>query len=241
MSNTLKIILLDDELPGLAYLKMLCEQIEGVEIIKVFNNPFEFVSQIEHLEFDIAILDIEMPGLNGLEIALHLQNKPVIFCTAYQQYAADAFDMEAIDYIRKPISADRLKKAIHKAQNYLGSIQERNKMHITVNTHRGKSILYFDTILSVTTSDIDKRDKIALLNDGNSIIIKNISFQKLLKILPSDMFCQVNKKEIIAIKTVNHFVFDQITTSILSEDGKNKIFQLGTSYRNAFLACLGEV
>lgn len=227
-------------MPGLAYLKMLCEQIEDVEIVKVFNNPHEFVNQAEHLEFDIAILDIEMPGLNGLEIAFLLKNKPVIFCTAYQQYAADAFDMEAIDYIRKPISAERLEKAIRKGKKLLNLRQEQSKLHITVNTDKGKSILYFDKILSITTSDIDKRDKNILLSDGNSLVLKNISFEKIMGFLPEDMFCRINKKEIIALNTVSHFVFDQITTTIKSENGKNKVFYLGASYRNHFWAGINK-
>lgn len=79
MERELKCLLLDDELPGLTYLKMLCEQIPGLSVVKSFNDPSRFLEEFPSLEFDFCIIDIEMPQFNGLQIANLLQGKPVIF------------------------------------------------------------------------------------------------------------------------------------------------------------------
>ena len=107
-------MLLEDELPGLTYLKMLCEQIPELEVVRSFNNSTTFLKEIAVLEFDLCILDIEMPGINGLQIASLLKGKPVIFTTAYSEYAAEAFDLDAIDFVRKPIKKERLHQAVLK-------------------------------------------------------------------------------------------------------------------------------
>ncbi|HMK07155.1 MAG TPA: response regulator, partial [Flavobacterium sp.] len=115
MNTKLKCLLLDDELPGLAYLKMLCGQIPELEIIKAFNDPEKLLAAIPMLDFDLLISDIEMPGIDGLSLANSLKGKLIIFATAYKDYAADAFDMDAVDYITKPIKLERLQKAVLKA------------------------------------------------------------------------------------------------------------------------------
>jgi two-component SAPR family response regulator len=112
---------LDDELPGLTYLRRLCEQIPELEVVKAFDNPLKLIESLKDLEFDLCILDIEMPYKNGLEVAIALQHKPVIFTTAYKEYAADAFDLNAVDYIRKPIDKTRLESAVKKALQILGN------------------------------------------------------------------------------------------------------------------------
>lgn len=233
MNTKLRCLLLDDELPGLAYLKALCGQIPYVEIVKAYNNPEKFLAEKSSLDFDLCILDIEMPGQNGLEIARLLHGTPVIFITAYKEYAAEAFDLEAVDYIRKPIQKERFEKAISKAFQLLKDRTTERKF-ISLNTSKGKALIYFDQILYITTADIDKRDKQIML-EQESLLLKNISFEKLLAALPHAEFCQVNKKEIIALKTVQFFSHDEITTSLTDENGKKKTVVLTDNFRSDFL------
>lgn len=103
MTNTIRCVILDDELLAISYLKLLCEQIEGVEVVRVFNNPKYFLEEINDIDCDLCILDIEMPGLNGLQVAELISHKKIIFTTAYKEYAAEAFDLNVVDYVRKPI------------------------------------------------------------------------------------------------------------------------------------------
>ncbi len=233
MNTKIKCLLLDDELPGLTYLKMICEQISGVEVVRAFNNPVKFISESKQLNFDLAIIDIEMPQLNGLQVAQLLAGKPVIFTTAYKEYAAEAFDLNAVDYIRKPIQKERLEKAIQKAIEKINPARA-GKQFIQLNTSQGKSLVFFDQLIFVTTSPADKRDKIAFMENGEELLLKNISFSQLLATLPLQAFCRVNKKEIIAIKTVASFTHDEIITSVV-KDGKPLRFALSESYKEGFL------
>ena len=119
MTTKLKCLLLDDELPALSYIKLLCEELPDVEVVKAFNDPEKFLESISTLDFNVCILDIQMPKHSGLEVAQHLKDKLIIFTTAYKEFAAEAFDLNAVDYIRKPLQKDRFEKAILKAKEIL--------------------------------------------------------------------------------------------------------------------------
>ncbi len=234
MSTKLKCILLDDELPGLTYLKMLCEQLPELEVVKAFNRPDIFLSEVSTLDFDLCIMDIEMPEMNGLQVANLLNGKPVIFTTAYKEYAAEAFDLDAIDYVRKPVTKERLSQAVAKAKNRLLNIKPE-KQFVQLNTDQGKSLLFFDQLCYVKTSEIDSRDKVARLFDGTIITLKNIPFRELLKLLPDEDFVRINKREIISLKAVQVFSFDEITTKLLDASGDKLKLVLSEAYRSDFL------
>lgn len=225
---------MDDELPGLTYLKMLCEQISEIEVVRAFNNPVVFLKECQEIEFDLCILDIEMPEINGLEVAKLLNGKPVIFTTAYRDYAAEAFDLFAVDYVRKPVQMDRLQLAVQKAVKYIQT-EKKSGGFTQLNTDRGKSIIYFDQIAYIKTAEVDSRDKYLKMTDGKGLTLKNISFEKLLELLPKREFCQVNKKEIISVGIVKHFSNDEIVTSIVDQNNKNMVLNLGISFRSDFL------
>jgi DNA-binding LytR/AlgR family response regulator len=226
--------LLDDELPGLTYLRMLCEQIPGLEVVKAYDDPLKLLADRNSQDFDLCILDIEMQGLNGIEVARLLEGKPVIFTTAYKEYAAEAYDLEAIDYIRKPIKKERLEKAIEKALGLFKS-GKSEKQFLSVNSNKGKTLLFFDQILHITTATSDRRDKIVLLNSGEKLLLKNISFEQILFHLPGTHFCRINKKDILALKAIRYFTHDEITTNIETGTGNALIFTLSDAYREAFM------
>lgn len=234
MNTKLKCLLLDDELKGLAYLKMLCEQLPELEVVKAFNNPDLFLTEISTLTFDLCILDIEMPGINGLQVANLLHNKPVIFVTAFKDYAAEAFDLNAIDYVRKPIMKERLQQAVSKAHSHIAKSKSLNPF-IHLNTNQGKTLIFIDQLVYIKAAPIDSRDKLALLSDGSSITLKNISFEKLQELLPANDFARINKKEMLALKAVQLFSFDEITTNISADNGDKLKLVLSDVYRNDFL------
>lgn len=219
MDTKIKCLLLDDELPGLTYLKMLCEQISELEVVKAFNDPQKLLDEVPKLDFDLCISDIEMPGIDGLTLANLLQNKLVIFTTAYKNYAAEAFDIDVVDYITKPVTKERLEKAVAKALERFQK-PEISKKFIHLNTDKGKSLLYFDQIQYIKTALVDSRDKEVHLEDGSLLILKNINFNSLLNQLPNADFCRVNKKEIIAIKAVQYFNHNEITLSFPEKNSK---------------------
>ena len=231
MSPKVKCILLDDELPGLTYLRMLCEQIPGTEVVKVFNDPLKLVGEAAALEYDVCVLDVDMPGLSGLEVARLLQNKPVIFTTTHTRFAAEAFDLDAVDYIRKPIARERLEKAFRKAADRIRKAVPE-KPFLSWNTDKGKALLFFDQIVRITGSPVDKRDKLAILENGERPVLKNISFAQVLAALPADRFCRVNKKDVVALRCVKYYTHDEMLLSV--GKGEEKI-PFSENFRKEFL------
>lgn len=235
MNTKLKCLLLDDELPGLTYLKMLCEQLPELEVVKAFNDPEKLLAEAPFLDFDLCISDIEMPGIDGLSLARLLKDKLVIFTTAYKDYAVDAFDIDAIDYITKPVKKERLQKAVLKALERFSKKAEPSRF-ISLNTDKGKTLLYFNQVVLIKTAVNESRDKEVLLKDGSTILLKNISFDTLLHELPEKDFYRVNKKEIIAIKAVKFFTHNEITLSQHNQNDKSITIILTEKYRPGFLA-----
>lgn len=236
MNPKVKCILLDDELPGLTYLRMLCEQIPGADVVKVFNDPLKLVNEAPQLDFDVCVLDVDMPSLSGLEVARLLQHKPVIFTTAHTQFAAEAFDLDAVDYIRKPIARERLEKAFQKAADRLQKTTPE-KQFLAWNTDKGKALLFFDQIVRITSSEGDKRDKQAMLENGERPVLKNISFAQLLAALPADRFCRVNKKDVVALRSVKYYTHDEILLSTAT--GEEKL-PFSENFRKVFLEKMGR-
>jgi DNA-binding LytR/AlgR family response regulator len=213
---------------------MLCEQIHEVEIVKTFNNPEKLLAEIPNLDFDLLISDIEMPGMDGLHLAEMLDNKLVIFCTAYKEYAADAFNIDAVDYITKPVKLERLQKAILKAYERFNK-PETVKKFIQLNTDKGKILLYFNEIQYIKTAITDSRDKTVLLSDGSFLNLKNVKFDTLLQELPEADFCRINKKEIVAVKAIKFFNHNEIVLHHVEENHKNTTLILSETYRSDFL------
>ena len=234
MNTKLKCLLLDDELPGLAYLKMLCGQIPELEIVKAFDNPKKLLAELPGLDFDLVISDIEMPGINGLSLASLMDGKLMVFTTAYRDYAAEAFDVDAVDYITKPVTKERLQKAAVKALERFN--KPADKKFIQLNTDKGKALLYLHQIQYIKTAPADSRDKEMLLSDGSFVTLKNINFDSLLSQLPGVDFCRVNKKEIIAMAVVKFFNHHEITLHCKDRNSKYITLALSETYRSDFLA-----
>lgn len=113
----LKVLVVDDEQPARKKLISFCKQAK-VELIFEATNGLEAVQLINEKRPELVFLDIQMPGMNGFEVieATQIEKMPVIiFVTAYDQYALNAFEVNAIDYLLKPFDADRFRKAFNKA------------------------------------------------------------------------------------------------------------------------------
>jgi two-component system LytT family response regulator len=111
------ILIVDDEKPARERLKRLLADIEGVELIGEVEDGTQAVELIEREQPDLVLLDIQMPGLDGFGVIEALEEPPpIVFVTAYDEYAIRAFEVNALDYLLKPFSRERLEQAIHRAQ-----------------------------------------------------------------------------------------------------------------------------
>lgn len=115
----MKLLIVDDELPARERLRRLLGEIDDCEIVAEAGNAEEALFQCSELQPDIVLLDIRMPGISGIEVARHidsLEDPPaVIFTTAYDQYAVEAFETEAVGYLLKPVRKEKLAHALRHA------------------------------------------------------------------------------------------------------------------------------
>lgn len=230
----LRCVLLDDDLNGLEYLRLLCDRIEGVQVVRCSNDPERFLLEEPTLEYDVALLDIDMPGLNGLQVAARLAGRPVIFTTAHDRYAADAFDQEALDFIRKPITLERLERGLAKAREHV----ERHAPGggtLTVMTDRGRTMVRTADIRWITTPEQEKRDKLMHMGHGLVLRLKTISLDQLLEALPAQGFARPNRSDIVALTAVELVLGDLV--QLRGAEGPVRR-PIGAAYKDAFLAAL---
>ena len=118
----MRAFLVDDEALALQRLKRLLAATKRVEVVGTSTDPVEAVPAILEAKPDILFLDIEMPGMTGFEMLAHLQPQPwVVFTTAYDRYALEAFGVNSLDYLLKPIEAAQLDRALDKIERLRGS------------------------------------------------------------------------------------------------------------------------
>lgn len=124
--NKLRCIIADDEPLALQLLESLLHPLQDIEIVAVCRDGQEALSAIRGKQPDIAFLDIEMPGLGGFDVVRRLQPETmpaIIFTTAFHQYAIDAFEIHAVDYVMKPLSEERIGTAVKRAKLRLAGEQ----------------------------------------------------------------------------------------------------------------------
>src|SRR5213083_1712813 len=121
----LRAVLVDDEQLARDELGYLLDQIGGVEVLGQAGNGVEALTTIEKLQPDVVFLDVQMPGLTGFEVARRLLDgqagSQIIFVTAYDQHAIEAFEINAVDYLLKPVDPARLGVAVERAQRRVTS------------------------------------------------------------------------------------------------------------------------
>ena len=114
----IRTLIVDDEPHAIEVVKKYVGQIPEIELLATHNNAINAFQELQKNKVDLMFLDINMPGLPGTDLVRSLQNPPlVIFTTAYQEYAVEGFDLNAVDYLLKPIPFDRFLRAIDKVMN----------------------------------------------------------------------------------------------------------------------------
>ena len=153
--SKIRSIIVDDEPLALSLIRAKLDKIESIEIIAQCSNGREAVSKIMEMSPDLVFLDIQMPGLNGFDVVKKLQadiTPLIIFTTAYEQYAINAFEIHAVDYILKPIDLERINTAVERAHDRLsGKTEGTEKSKIIgaldiIEEHELRQTLQADTI-----------------------------------------------------------------------------------------------
>jgi two-component system, LytTR family, response regulator AlgR len=119
MNAPLSVLIVDDELPARERLQRLVEELPGCTVAGVCSNGTDALSEVGRVKPSVVLLDIRMPGMTGIEVARHLgalENPPaIVFTTAYDEYALEAFESQAVGYLLKPVRGERLAQALKQA------------------------------------------------------------------------------------------------------------------------------
>ncbi len=204
-------IAIDDEPIALLVIKQFCERKGNIEL-KTFCEPRIGLEEIKDNKPDIVFLDIEMNGLNGLEIAKQLPDKCcLIFTTAHAQYALNGFDLDAVDFLHKPIAYDRFERAIEKAMRHISTL---NKATISGNSQGTIVVKQEYNNINIHLSDIfyiealENYCKIYRTN-GNSVISR-LNIKTIHKMLPENTFLRVHRSFLVPIHQIQKFTKQEI-------------------------------
>jgi phosphoserine phosphatase RsbU/P len=140
--KALRVLIVDDEEPARDRLRRMLEAIDGIEVAAEAADGSEALERIDDEHPDLIFLDIEMPGLSGIEVAKRLAppRPRTVFCTAYDQYAVQAFDEDAADYVLKPVSQARLNRAIDRVRRMVD--EDDRLRHEAADARRAQARLY---------------------------------------------------------------------------------------------------
>ena len=159
---TLRAVLVDDEQPARDELRFLLGQVGGVEVIGQACNGVEALTAIDRLQPDLVFLDVQMPGLTGFEVARRMVEKhtapQVIFVTAYDQYAIEAFEVNAVDYLLKPVDRARLEMAVQRARGRIATDRPLNEQ--------------IEKIVELVTERRNRRERLAIKVNDRFLLIQ---------------------------------------------------------------------
>ncbi len=187
----IKCVLVDDNHEGLALIRALVETERDMKVVKTFLSASSFLAQEKNLDYDAVFLDIQMPGMDGLQLAPLLEGKKIIFVSGHTERAFETYDVPALDFVPKPVKPQRLKIALDK----LRQAMEKNPGYRfkMMATDKGKAMIQFQEIRFVTTCKHEPRDKQIIYKTGLKMVLKNIGFSELTQYLPMDDFFQPNR------------------------------------------------
>ena len=206
MPDNRKVLIVDDEEKARLYLAQILHELRPDLFIHFASSPTEAMFLLESQCVDIVMLDVEMPGMTGLELLSQLQDKlrntPVIFVSAYKraEFIQKAIRLNAIDYIDKPVDPMELESALVKAfalhdvstQPEKSPSSSPQKLKLPTS----KGIMYFETA-EILYFESHKRDSIVHFVNGFSDVLVKCNLSALVKILPSDKFMRVSRQCII--------------------------------------------
>ncbi|MEN9571723.1 MAG: hypothetical protein RL172_2954 [Bacteroidota bacterium] len=198
----IKCIAIDDELPALELLKNYAARLPDLQLQQVFNDAISAGEYLRHTHTDLMFVDINMPDINGIDLVSSLQQKPlVIFTTAYKKFAYNGFELDAVDYLLKPIDFDRFKKGVNKAIEIL--------QHKSVAKNGEEDVLFVRSEYKMVKILLDEVELIEGLEDyikinieGTKPILTLMTMKAILEKLPPAKFLRVHRSYIVCLTKI---------------------------------------
>lgn len=239
----IKCLLADDQPESLNFLNALCAKEPDLEVVESFRDGLSLVQRMDELDFDACFLDVDMPMLDGFQVAQMLTDKKVIFVSAKKEEGYQAFSLDAIDFITKPVQLTRFKKAVDKLRLAMSAKQNPSREQAAIahydvflNIDKGKKKFHTSDILAIHSPSTlsDGRDKELVLINGKRYLLKNYTIPQLLEAeLPPGHFLQIFRSTVIHTKPAFTLVsHDEIEYEFPSEPYLR--LSIGRSYHPNF-------
>ncbi|MEJ1237403.1 response regulator transcription factor [Chryseolinea sp. T2] len=214
----IRTLIVDDEPHAIEIIRKYAEQISTLEVVGTCHNAIEAFHIIQQEEVDLLFLDVKMPGLSGTDLARSLKHPPwIVFTTAFQEYAVEGFDLNAVDYLMKPVAFDRFLRAVDKVIALERSEQLPTQSLPAIQTGSESNSMSMDHFLylrierrlvKLNTKEIkwieSVRDYVKVVTDGKIHTTKQkISVTE--ELLPSGEFLRVHRSYIVPLNRIESY------------------------------------
>ena len=232
---TVNCLVADDEPIAREIIQNYCAHLPELKVVASCSNALEAKAVMQQHKIDILFLDINMPVLDGISFLKTIQHKPqVIFTTAYKEYALNAFDLAAVDYLLKPFSLERFIVAVDKALERLNKVtsaafisEDKKDDFIFIKTDsKIYRVLYNDIVYAEASGNYTK------IVTTQQTLMPAITFSGFEQQLPSSLFIRVHRSFIINKSHITHIEGNRVFVN-------NIEIPIGINYKEAFLKALG--
>ncbi|GAA3562176.1 response regulator transcription factor [Snuella lapsa] len=221
----IKCLIIDDEPLAINVVKNYLQQIEDADLVDTFGNAIDALNFLKHNTVDVIFLDINMPVLDGLNFIKSLENPPlIIITTAYSDFAVETYELDALDYLIKPIEFPRFMKAINKIYrrldiNKASTNREKQRPYLFIKIDKKKmKKVFLDEILIIESL----KDYLKISTTSGKYIIHS-TLSDFTNLLPSKDFIRIHRSYTIAINKI-----DAIEGNSIEIDGIKYV--IGRSY-----------
>jgi len=208
----IKTLIVDDEPHAIEIIEKYVEDFTEIDLVAKCNTAIQAFQILQKTRIDLIFLDVKMPGLLGTNLVRSLKNPPkIIFTTAYQDYALEGFDLNAVDYLLKPIPFDRFLKAIDKVFEAFKVNHHRVSIEQQVPEPKGDNFLYLRVERKMVKINVNEIFWIESLKDYIKVVLKDkalVSKQKISvieELLPEEKFVRIHRSFIVAIDKVESY------------------------------------
>ncbi|MBC7913431.1 MAG: response regulator [Pyrinomonadaceae bacterium] len=227
-----KAILIDDEPLAREIVKEYLEEYSDIEVIAECSDGFEGVKAISQYQPDLIFLDIQMPKITGFEMLELIEHRPgVIFTSAFDEYAIKAFEAHAIDYLLKPFSKDRFKKAVEKWMEKKNFAEARKQVDELLQTapvspaHSERIVVKTGTSIKIIpTSDViylEAYDDYVKIHTAEGVFLKNKTMHFFESSLDERQFVRVHRSYIVKVSEINKLApFEKDSYRVVTKSGE---------------------
>jgi two-component system LytT family response regulator len=199
----LKCVAIDDEPLAIELISTYISRFPDLELLQTFEDAVSGAEYLQKTAIDLLFLDINMPDISGIDLARALQKKPmIIFTTAYKQFAYEGFELEAIDYLLKPIDFERFGKSIQKANEYYQYKNNTQPLTDDASIYVHSEYRMVKIVLKSIEYLESMEDYVKIHIENSSPVLTLMPLKKMLEKLPHEDFKRIHRSFIVPVKKV---------------------------------------